>query len=54
MRFAHKLFGGDKTVIRGGHGIYSNLIYSALDVQQMAGGPFSGSVTYINAINNGI
>src|SRR5882762_1285060 len=30
------------------------LIYSALDVQQMAGGPFSGSVTYINAINNGV
>ncbi len=52
--FAYKLFGGDKTVIRGGYGIYGNLIYSALDVQQMAGGPFSGSVTYINAIDNGV
>ncbi len=51
--FAYKLFGGDKTVIRGGYGIYGNLIYSALDAQQMAGGPFSGTVTYINAINNG-
>ncbi|HYL37727.1 MAG TPA: TonB-dependent receptor [Bryobacteraceae bacterium] len=51
--FAYKLFGGDKTVIRGGYGIYGNLIYSALDVQQMSGGPFSGSVTYFNAINNG-
>jgi hypothetical protein len=51
--FAYKLFGGDRTVVRGGYGIYSNLIYSALDAQQMAGGPFSGTVTYINAINNG-
>jgi len=30
------------------------LIYSALDAQQMAGGPFSGSVTYVNAINDGV
>jgi hypothetical protein len=52
--FAYKPFKDDKTVVRGGYGIYTNLIYSALDAQQMAGGPFSGSVTYVNAINNGV
>lgn len=52
--FAYKLFGGDKTVIRGGYGIYGNLIYSTLATQAMLGGPFSGSVTYTNAVNNGV
>jgi hypothetical protein len=51
--FAYKLF-GDKGVIRGGFGTYGNLIYSTLTAQGMTGGPFSGSVTYTNAFNNGV
>jgi Carboxypeptidase regulatory-like domain/TonB dependent receptor len=42
-----------KTVIRGGYGIYTNLVYSNV-VQSLIGGPFSGEATYINAINNGV
>ena len=52
--FAYKLFGGDTTVIRGGYGIYSNLIYGTLAAQGMRGGPFSGSATHTNAIVNGV
>jgi hypothetical protein len=44
--FAYKLFGSDKTVIRGGFGIYGNLVYSTLAAQSMGGGPFSGSVAH--------
>jgi hypothetical protein len=42
-----------KTVIRAGYGIYSNLVYANVPVH-MNGGPFSGSATYENAINNGV
>ncbi|MGH9325651.1 MAG: carboxypeptidase regulatory-like domain-containing protein [Terriglobia bacterium] len=52
MGFAYKLF--NKTVIRGGYGVYTNLIYAPLIRGAMSGGPFSGSATYINAINNGV
>ncbi|HLJ17828.1 MAG TPA: TonB-dependent receptor [Bryobacteraceae bacterium] len=51
--FAYKLFNNDKTVLRGGYGIYSNLIYSQIARSPLSGGPYSGSVTYFNAINNG-
>jgi hypothetical protein len=43
----------DKTVIRAGYGIYSNLVYANV-AAHMNGGPFSGGLTYQNAINNGV
>jgi hypothetical protein len=49
--FAYKLT--DKTVVRGGYGIYSNLLAMTLARNQLSGGPFSGSVTYRNAIVDG-
>jgi hypothetical protein len=51
--FAYRLFGSDKTVVRGGYGIYTNLLYSPL-AASMTGGPFAGSVTYYNAVTNGV
>jgi hypothetical protein len=52
--FAYKLFGSDKTVLRGGYGIYSNLLYSPLAAGAMVGGPYGGSVTYFNSVTNGV
>lgn len=51
--FAYKLFGSDKSVVRGGYGIYSNLIYSSLGAS-LAGGPFAGSETFYNSITGGV
>ena len=52
--FAYKLFGGSKSVIRGGYGIYGNVIYGELVRQHLIGGPFSGTVTYTNSITGGV
>jgi hypothetical protein len=46
-------FNDDKTVIRGGYGIFSVPLYGGLAVG-LTGGPFSGSVTYFNKITKGV
>ena len=51
--FAYKPFSNDRMVVRGGYGIYSNLIYASVARSHLTGGPFSGSVSYNNAISNG-
>lgn len=51
--FAYKLFGSEKTVLRGGYGIYANLLYSPL-ASSLTGGPYAGSVSYFNSITNGV
>lgn len=50
---AYKPFGNDRTVVRAGYGIFANMIYASLD-QSLAGGPFSGSTTFTNALTNGV
>jgi outer membrane receptor protein involved in Fe transport len=50
---AYKPF-GDNTVVRAGYGVYTNLIYATLARSHLTGGPFSGSVTYNNRIDNGV
>ena len=52
--FAYKLDRSAKTVVRGGYGIYVNLIYSPLASGALVGGPYSGSVTYYNSVTNGV
>ena len=51
--FAYRLFGSDKTVLRGGYGIYTNLIYQQV-AAGLTGGPTSGSLTFQNTMTNGV
>lgn len=50
---AYKLTSNGKTVIRAGYGIFGNIIYGTI-ARNLEGGPFGGSITYFNAINNGV
>ncbi len=47
--FAYKL--NDQTVVRGGYGVYTNIINNELS-STLAGGPFSGSESFNNSITN--
>lgn len=51
--FAYRPFSGDRTVIRGGYGIYYTQLTSTLD-GGMGSGPFISSQSFTNTITNGV
>ena len=50
---AYKLTSNGKTVIRAGYGLFGNTVYGTI-ARNLEGGPFGGSVTYFNSINDGV
>jgi hypothetical protein len=53
LGIAYKLTSDGRTSVRAGYGIYSNTIFSSMALG-LTGGPFSGSATLTNSINNGV
>jgi Carboxypeptidase regulatory-like domain len=50
--FAYKIT--NKTVLRGGWGLYDDNIYAAVALNDLRGGPFAGSETFTNKLTNGV
>jgi hypothetical protein len=51
---AYKLTSDGTTVIRGGYGIYGDLLYGGLITDIAGGVPFTGSESFTNEITNGV
>ncbi len=51
---AYKLTPDGKTVIRGGYGIYGDVLYGGLITYIAGGVPFTGSESFTNQITNGV